>query len=259
MRMPWLLALMCAGLLASSCSCAQSHAQNASVVDGRIRDGSGSDGEVQEDGTVPNECVRTEELGRRLVAFLAEDESCGIEQQRTCAAAMAALAEGAVAMCLPGRADCIPADHCFGGDPPGCACGDRVCLSDEVCVRPSMGAPARCERVCLHEFPVARECATDPPALAFAYVGSTTVCDELAERKCRLWAQAVAPFGHARASCLGGTAPVFCGMGDSCVAGDARERRRCDCGGAECARDEVCVSDVPEGVPRCVPACVPPV
>ena len=94
-----------------------------------------------------------------------------------------------------------------------------------------------------------------------AWIGqssSSAACGPAAERRCRLWAQTFAPLGYAHASCAGDPLHVFCGMGDTCVDGDVPERPRCDCGGVECAVNEVCISDTLDGVPRCVEACLPP-
>lgn len=244
-------------LIAAGCSCALSHTDDASIADGRVPDGSGGDAETSEDGSTPNDCVPAEELGGRIVGFWVEDRSCGPAQQRICQAALTALAPGAVATCVEGLSVCTNADYCPPADPPFCSCRERACLGSEICTSPTVGGPQSCEPLCLREAPTPRECASDPVALPPTFVPGTVECDARTERLCRLWAQAVAPFGYAHASCVGGTAPVFCGMGDLCAMGDTQERPRCDCGGSACDLEEVCVSDTPEGSPRCVPACLP--
>ena len=186
------------------------------------------------------------------------------ERLRDCSVALNALADGLgvpAYTCIEGLIGCQVGDDCRD-DPIGlCFCGGESCGSGQVCVRSASGEAARCVDVCVHEGPVPRTCGEPgpvPPAQVNPMM-SPAMCDDFGRRRCRLWAQLFAPEGWAHASCVAGAGDINCGMGDTCVAGDTPERPRCDCSGAECALDEVCVSDTPGGVPRCERACIPPI
>jgi hypothetical protein len=155
------------------------------------------------------------------------------------------------------------ADRCEEDPLNLCYCGDDVCDGpNRVCVRSAPGERPHCEEVCVREGPIPRACAAEPDPVppAVAQPGhSPADCDDVTRRQCRLWAQLFAPQGWAHASCALSEGRIWCGMGDTCVPGERPERPVCDCAGAVCALDEVCVSDTPDGVPRCEPACLPPI
>ena len=244
-----------AALLAASCTCSLSHVP---PEDGSVRD-----------ATVdpPADCLPPGSMNL-LAIPRGLDTTCGSEQLRECAVANARLADGfgeAVTICLPGLPGCHRGDACEEDPFNLCWCGGEGCSGpNRVCVRSAPGARPHCEEVCVREGPVPRACAGEPgpvPPADAQFSHSTDDCDdEVLRRQCRLWAQLFAPQGWAHASCATTSGfGHYCGMGDTCVPGESPYRPVCDCAGAVCALDEVCVSDTPDGVPRCEPACLPPI
>ena len=249
--------LRLAALLAAGCTCAESHRPPA-------------DGSVADAGVDPRDDCLPPWEAQNFPTIGGLDTTCSPERLRDCAVGAARLADGLgepVTMCIAGFRGCAMADECrddpvFGYCP--CGDGDEICGSvGHVCVRSAPGERPHCEEVCVREGPIPRACASEagpvPPARLHPSMSPPYSCDDWGRRNCRLWAQFFAPQGWAHGSCAPSHNELFCGMGDTCVPGEIPERPLCDCAGAVCALDEVCVSDTPEGVPRCEPACLPPI
>ena len=69
---------------------------------------------------------------------------------------------------------------------------------------------------------------------------------------CRAWAQSLTASGYGRSAWANG-----CTLGDDCYVDPVTGQRRCSCGGAFCAGDQVCVSDTATGPETCRMVCVP--